>query len=296
MIPQNRVENTAALKQAAKETKRYRESKKILVIGETGTGKTHETMRFFNEEYTVSTPSKSGKKVLIYDVNGEFDYIDPISLFDIPKFNIQKVIEIRRILARDPITFEHLGDNGKYKLFEQIMKEKNSPRGMGLLLEDLNNYTINANSEKMIDVLTTNRHKELDLFIHLQTFRAVPPRIWGNLNILRLHRTGDDVLQIKSKVKNFRLTLVGNILVQNKCIEDPRFFVFINYDDNTVSGNFNYPDIKRACQMLLHVSPQDKLKLKMFKLENKNFKEENYVDLLVKEFTQPDKLWKTQKK
>ena len=52
MTPQNRVENTAALKQAAKETKRYRESKKILVIGETGTGKTHETMRFFNEEYT----------------------------------------------------------------------------------------------------------------------------------------------------------------------------------------------------------------------------------------------------
>ena len=288
MTPQNRVENTAALKQAAKETKPLREAVVMLAIGEKGVGKTFETMRFFNEEYTTSSTSKRGRKVVIYDTNGEFENIDPISLYDLPKFNLQKVIEIRRILARDPNTFSHIGIDGKVTLLEEIMSEQNSPRGMGLLLEDLNSYATGITSKKMIDVLTTNRHKELDLFIHLQTFRAVPPRIWGNVNIMRLHKTGDDVFQIKNKVRNFRLTLLGNILVQNKTLNDKRFFVFIDYDKNIVSGDFNQKDIREACAMLCHMSAQDKAKFKMLKMSNKSFTEEMYINQLIQEFTQED--------
>lgn len=284
--PTNRVENSAALEKAAKSTKPLREAVVMLAIGEKGVGKTYETTRFFNEEYTVTTPTKLGRKVVIYDTNGEFENVDPISLYDLPKFNLQKVIEIRRILARDPNTFAHIGIDGKVKLLEEIMSEHNSPRGMGLLLEDLNSYATGITSKKMIDVLTTNRHKELDLFIHLQTFRAVPPRIWGNINIMRLHKTGDDVFQIKNKVRNFRLTLLGNLLVQHKTLKDKRFFVFIDYDKNIVYGKFDVNDMRQACAMLLYSSPQDQARLKMLQKSNKKYTEEMYISDLIKEFTQ----------
>jgi hypothetical protein len=284
-MQQKRVQNSAELEQAAKETTKLREAKIVLAIGEKGVGKTFETMRFFNEEYCVSSRTKLGKKVLIYDTNGEFEDVDPISLYDIPKFNIQKVIEIRRVLARHPDTFEHLGVNGKTMLLEQILTEKNAPRGMALLLEDLNSYVMGATSQSIVDFLTTNRHKELDIFIHMQTFRAVPPRIWGNVNLVRLHQTGDDVSQVLNKVRNRRLTSVANILTQQKCKKDKRFFCYIDYDDNTVSGDFTYQDIFDACHMFFFSSNAEKNNQKMLYSRDKRITIEAYVKELVKEFT-----------
>lgn len=282
---QKRVENSAELNKAASETKKIREAVVLVAIGEKGVGKTHETMRFVNEEYSKSTPTKRGRKFLIYDTNGEFEHVDPISVYDIPKFNQQMVIETRRVLARDPDTFAHLGVDGKVELLEKMLHEKNTPRGMGLLLEDINSYATGATSKRMIDVLTTNRHKELDLFTHFQTFRAVPPRFWGNVNILRLHATGDDVSQVKLKVRNFRLTYLANILVNEKALEDRRFFVFVDYDKNIISGKFSYQDIWEACFVLMNSSSQELNRFKMLKIKNKKLTQDQYIDMLVKEFT-----------
>jgi hypothetical protein len=279
-----RVAISQNLKKAASETKKLREAKIILAIGERGVGKTHETMRFFNEEYCITTPIKHGRKVLIYDTNGEFENVDPLSFYDVSKFNIQKKIEIRRILARDPDTFKPLGVTDKYKLLEALLQEENSPRAMALLLEDLNSYTTGTTSVSMVNVLTTNRHRELDIFIHLQTFRAVPPRIWGNINIMRLHGTGDDVTQVFNKVRNPRLTHVANILVQEKTKTDKRFFCFVDYDENTISGKFTYNEIFDACHMFYLYNKSERNRFSVLRQKQK-ITEKQFIDNLVKEFT-----------
>lgn len=247
-MSETRVEVSSELKQQAKESNvSTREAKTIVAIGERGVGKTFTTLKFFKEDYTVSRPNKIGRKALIFDTNGEFEDIDPIGFNQVNLFKAQTTIEVRRILASiHPTTGKPLGIDGKAKLLEDLL-EVQTPRNMGLLLEDLNSYVIGATSKKMIDVLTTNRHRALDIFIHLQTFRSVPPRIWGNMNILRLHKTGDSVDQIKTKVRNFPLTKVGNLLVQEKCKIDPRFFVYIDYDSVKIIGKFDRAELYNAC-------------------------------------------------
>lgn len=273
------------LKKAASETEKLREAKIILAIGEKGVGKTFETMRFLNEEYTKTTRNKRGRKVLIYDTNGEFENVDPISVYDIPLYNIQKQVEIRRVLARDPDSFQHLGVRGKYELLETILAEENTPRGMGLLLEDLNSYTTGATSQSMVDVLTTNRHKDLDIFVHLQTFRAVPPRIWGNINIMRLHGTGDDVTQVFNKVRNQRLTHVANCLVQEKVKTNPRFFVYVDYDENIIYGKgFDMNDMIDASILYYYSSASEKNRFKAHQQKDK-MKLEDFIKNIATEFT-----------
>lgn len=263
---QNRVASSAELKKAAKQntSANSREAVTILAIGEKGVGKTYTSMNFFKENYTKNIGSKKGRKVLIFDTNGEFEDIEPLHFEQIKYFNTQKVVEIRRVLALDPVTFKPLGVDGKARLLERIFEEQ-TPRDMAVFLEDLNSYITQTTSKQMIDVLTTNRHKAIDLFIHLQTFRAVPPRIWGNVNLIRLHQTGDGVRQVLNKVRNARLTEVAYNLVEEKCKTNKRFYCWIDYDNKCISGKFTFKDLKEACLEYVISNEKDRIKLEMKK-------------------------------
>lgn len=278
-----RVEIDSALQNAARQTKKLREPKIVLAIGKKGVGKTYETMRFFNEEYTKTTARKKGRKVLIYDTNGEFSDVDPISPYHISMYNAQTQIEIRRVLARDPDTFEHLGVDGKFALLEQILKPDNAPRGMCLLLEDLNGYAIGANSKSMVDALTTNRHKDLDIFIHFQTFNAVPPRIYGNIDILRLHRTLGGIQKVLDKLTDEKMTLIGYYLVQIKTKENFRFFVNIDYSEGKIYGDFTFKDMIDACTLYYYKTTWEKKEYLALKTKD-NLTEEQYIKSIASEY------------
>lgn len=270
---ENRVSSSAELKKAAKETSSHnsREAVTILAIGEKGVGKTFTSMNFFKDNYIKTIGPKKGRKVLIFDTNGEFPDIEPLHFEQIKYFNQQKVVEIRRVLAVDPVTYKPLGVDGKARLLERIFEEQ-TPRDMGVFLEDLNSYITQTTSKQMIDVLTTNRHKAIDLFIHLQTFRAVPPRIWGNVNLIRLHKTGDGVRQVLNKVRNAKLTEVAYNIVEEKCKQDIRFYVWIDYDNRCITGKFKYSDLVNAATE--YAISREKEKIKLIRQKNKISEEE----------------------
>jgi len=228
-----------------------RQPLKQVSIGGTGVGKTFENMRFIKEVY--SNPKlPDARKCLIYDVNKEFKDIKPIAPEDIPHFIRQKKIEIRRVLPDDAYGNE-LGMDEKYELLCDMVDNYQFRNGL-LYLEDINNYVTTANTKHLINLLTTNRHKLLDILISLQTLVDLPPRIWGNVNVLNIHKANDDPFQsriknqISGKIEPLR---IANIMVTTKTQFDPRFFCTFNFGTLKITGKFTTPDFIDACEKYL---------------------------------------------
>ena len=80
-----------------------RQPMKQCSVGGTGVGKTFDNMKFIREVYS-NPKNPNARKTLIYDVNEEFEDVKPIMPKDIPQFNRQQAIEIRRVLPRDEKT------------------------------------------------------------------------------------------------------------------------------------------------------------------------------------------------
>lgn len=256
-----------------------RQPQKLVAVGGTGVGKTHENMRFIRGIYS-NPRNPHGRKTLIYDVNMEFPDVEPIAIEDIPAFNQQTKIEIRRVLPLDPNTGAILGIEGKYDLLCEIVDKYQFINGL-LYLEDLNNYAMSAHTSHLINLLTTNRHKLLDMFINLQTFGALPPRIWGNINVLRIHKTNDDpfTTKIKSQISGKLQPLrIAKIMVDTKTMIDKHFFVTLNFDTMKITGNFEIDDFVDASKKYLALNNKF---VKDYMLMNKISREDAEKRILV---------------
>ena len=229
-----------------------REALKMVAVGGTGVGKTYASMDFIRSTY-ANPRNPNGRKVLIYDTNMEFKGISAIRPKDIPSFNKQKTVEIRRILPYDYESGKELGMDEKYDLLCDIIDNFSFRNGL-LYLEDINNYVTNAHTKHLINLLTTNRHKLCDIFINVQTFGAIPPRLWGNVNILRIHKTNDSPFQAKiknqlsGKIEPLR---IASILVDDKTVTDLRFFVYVDFRSMKITGKFNTDEFLNACKKYL---------------------------------------------
>jgi hypothetical protein len=228
-----------------------REPMKLVAVGGTGVGKTHTSYGYIKDIY--SNPKNPGaRKTLIYDTNMEFKDVKPLLPAQIPDFVKQKTVEIRRVLPMDESGRE-LGMDEKYELLCDIIDNYSFRNGL-LYLEDINNYVTNAHTKHLINLLTTNRHKLLDIFINLQTYGALPPRIWGNVNILRIHKCNDNPFQTKiknqlsGKIEPLR---IADILVNEKTRMDPRFYVHVDFATLKITGQFTTDDFINACKKYL---------------------------------------------
>jgi hypothetical protein len=231
-----------------------REPMKKVSVGGTGVGKTFQNMKYIKEVYS-NPRNPNARKTLIYDTNLEFEDIVPLKPEQIPAFNNQKTIEIRRILPLDAQGKE-LGMDDKYELLCDIIDNYQFRNGL-LYLEDINNYVTGTHTKHLINLLTTNRHKLLDIFINLQTFRALPPRLWGNVNVLTIHKTNDSPFQSKirdqiaGQMEGLR---IAHIMVENKTRQDPRFFVNMNFASMKITGQFSMNDFIEASQKYLSLN------------------------------------------
>jgi hypothetical protein len=239
----------------AKPVSNEREPLKMVAVGGTGVGKTYENMRFITNVYS-NPKNPNARKTLIYDTNMEFKDILPIAPEDIPLFNRQKKIEVRRVLPLDIKTGRELGMDEKYDLLCDIIDNYGFKNGL-LYLEDMNNYVTTANTKHLINLLTTNRHKLMDIFINLQTFGALPPRIWGNVNILRIHKTNDSPFQarIKNQLAGKTEALrIAYIIVDDKTRMTPRFHVTVDFATLKITGQFTIADFVTASNKYLSLN------------------------------------------
>jgi hypothetical protein len=155
-----------------------REPQLIIATGTKGVGKTYTTCSVIQEYLTPNIKlKKPARKVLIFDVNGEYTNEELIknkfrfrtqtlALKDLEAWSKQKRIEVRRILPVDAD-----GNEVGIEKYPEILKAiLHFYRGGMLILEDINKYLIETRDASIVGALTTNRHKDLDIYKKIDKF------------------------------------------------------------------------------------------------------------------------------
>jgi hypothetical protein len=233
-----------------------RECRIIIACGKRGVGKSVETIRMI-DEYVAGNPSKGvpPRKALIFDVNDEFSsfwhYDNPkrsikaLAIKDIMKFSIHPTIEVRRIRP--------FWDDGR-KMTINDMGEVlgiilDKYRNGLLLVEDINKYLSDAMPADLIGSLATSRHIGLDIISHFQNIgRAGNPKLLGNLNMIRLHKTNDTVERHKNKFEEkTELLQIAEYLINNRYNNgDTRYFVYVDTENMKIRGKFTKIEVEDA--------------------------------------------------
>ena len=233
-----------------------RECRIIIACGKRGVGKSVETIRMI-DEYVAGNPSKGvpPRKALIFDVNDEFSsfwhYDNPkrsikaLAIKDIMKFSIHPKVEVRRIRP--------FWDDGR-KMTINDMGEVlgiilDKYRNGLLLVEDINKYLSDAMPADLIGSLATSRHIGLDIISHFQNIgRAGNPKLLGNLNMIRLHKTNDTVERHKNKFEEkTELLQIAEYLINNRYNNgDTRYFVYVDVENMKIRGKFTKLEVEDA--------------------------------------------------
>ena len=232
-----------------------RECRIIVACGKRGVGKSVETVRMIYD-YVNGNPAKgvAPRKALIFDVNDEFsDFwfdgeqhsIKAIAMKDIIKFSVSPYVEVRRVRPFwDDGRRMNIGEMGD--ALSQIL---DSYRNGLLLVEDVNKYTGDYVQTDLIGALATSRHIGLDLVMHFQGIgRSANPKIIGNCNFIRLHKTNDTVKRHKLKFEDkTEMLQLAELIVDRKFENsDTRFFLYVDVDNSKIVGNFTKDDATQA--------------------------------------------------
>lgn len=249
---------------------KWREAKLIMVAGRKGVGKTFQTLDQI-ANYLKSNAIKQGRKVLIFDVNNEFGNVREdhknakfpniglIKLSQVPAF-----AKIIRPIAKRVSVFKE--DGRRMTLSEMATALgfilEHYRNGL-LLIEDINKYITDSLPGDLIGAICTQRHVSVDVIIHVQTVgKLFHPKLWGNCNEIRLHRTDDTVERHKNKISGN----LEHLLIMEKLIEmkfkagDQRFCCYLNKDTGKIRGWFTMNDFKRAVEDYLSSNYQRILK------------------------------------
>jgi hypothetical protein len=232
-----------------------RECRIIIACGKRGVGKSVETIRMI-DEYVAGNPSKGvpPRKALIFDVNDEFSSfwyfgqtrsIKAIAIKDIMKFSIHPTIEVRRIRP--------FWDDGRKMTINDMAEVlgiilDNYRNGL-LLVEDINKYLSDAMPSDLIGSLATSRHIGLDIISHFQNIgRAGNPKLLGNLNMIRLHKTNDTAERHKNKFEEkTELIQIAEYMINKRYNDgDIRYFVYVDTENMKIRGKFTKEEVEDA--------------------------------------------------
>lgn len=232
-----------------------RECRIIIACGKRGVGKSVETIRMI-DEYVQGNPSKGvpPRKALIFDVNDEFSSfwffgqqrsIKAIAIKDIMKFSIHPKVEVRRIRP--------FWDDGKKMTINDMAEVlgiilDNYRNGL-LLVEDINKYLSDAMPSDLIGSLATSRHIGLDIISHFQNIgRAGNPKLLGNLNMIRLHKTNDTVERHKNKFEEkTELLQIAEYIINKRYFDgDIRFFVYVDVENMKIRGKLTHEEVENG--------------------------------------------------
>ena len=177
------------------------------------------------------------RRVLILDVNDEFEEFRAMRVKDIELFSIHPKIEIRRIRPfKDDGTRMTLRDiaDTLYIILEKY-------RGGLLLIEDINKYISDHLPNDLVGAICTNRHTNTDIIMHFQSIGRITSKIWQNLNWIRFHKNSDSVERHKNKFPDkIDLFAIVESMVNKRYYDgDTRFYLYVDVDEEKIYGNYD---------------------------------------------------------
>lgn len=221
----------------------------MLIIGETGVGKTYRT----NQEikyYMADNPEigKKGRKVLAFDTNGH----------DYPTFRTVSpnyIKALTKVATRRILPFNSDG-NAMSNIEKREVAEKivNHFKNGLVVLDDVDSYMSGAKGQSIIGALTTVRHKGIDiLFLH-QSLGKVTTTQFQACTWIRLHHQLDPITKYKERIPNYSIVRIAQLIINeqydlcSKAMDEGRFktedeykkqrsfFVYIDMRRRKVSG------------------------------------------------------------
>lgn len=212
-----------------------REPKLLVAVGRKGCGKTYTTKKMI-QQYVLGNPSKgvAPRRVLIFDVNDEYEDIKALSINDIMRFSSHPKIEVRRIRP--------FHANGKKMTIRELQETLfiilDKYRGGMLLIEDINRYVSDNLPNDLVGAICTNRHSDLDIILHFQSIGRISPKIWQNLSIIRVHKITDNVARHRDKFedKYEMLQLVENYVNSEYNEGNKRIYVYVDIEDEKIKN------------------------------------------------------------
>jgi len=237
-----------------------------VVIGFKGVGKTYTTNKVI-EDYVKNSPSGwKGRPALVFDVNNEYcsenGYYGYKAIdFDVTeKSEFKRSEQIRNIKApgkyrilpykkdRTPMTISEL-------MIAASTIVKYYRNGM-LLLEDMNKYALSNFKQEFVGMFIGLRHLGVDLVAHFQSLRAIPPKVWSDMNYLRWHKQSEKIFKYKQRISNLELFSIAEEVVDYKYQSDPRYYLWISVLEEKLE-NVTPEDFKQGCISYLNNHPQD---------------------------------------
>ena len=152
-------------------------------------------------------------------------------------------------------------------------------------MEDLNQYITTTNNKKIIGVLVSNRHRNLDIIVHIQSLSALTKRLKANAFLYRMHYQIDDIYNIKD-LPSEKLFMIGYSIIKKRFLNgDKYFFLWIDIKKNQIIGNYKLEEFRDAVKEYYIVNK------KMFKFEaeklginiKKEEEKEKLFNILLKE-------------
>jgi len=233
-----------------------RECGLMTTTGSQGTGKTFQNMNVIVNYVKDKLKQKvKGRKCLIFDTNGEFT-ADAFAKNGHANFHVRK-IAVAKIEAwcRDPevgaecrrVDAKSLSIKEKKAILEYMIGKV---RNIMFVIEDINTYILSVTHfEEVVGKIVSLRHSAVDVLISFQSLRAVEPRIWQNSRWCRIHRSSDNVDEIKNKATNYELFKIAQIMINLRYQNgDKRFFVYITEFGQKIEGAFKKPEFENACR------------------------------------------------
>ena len=213
-----------------------REPKLGMAVGKKGIGKTYQT-KIVLESYVYGNPEKGVKprKVLILDVNDEFEDYKAISMKDLVKFSVMPKAEIRRVRPFNEDTGIRLTLKEIANCLWDILHYF---RGGMLLIEDINKYVGDHLPTDIVGAICSNRHTDLDIIMHFQSIGRITTKVWQNANWLRFHKNSDSIERHRNKFPDkYELFSIAENIVNTQYFNDnPRYFVYIDLDEEKIRG------------------------------------------------------------
>lgn len=228
-----------------------------VAVGKKGVGKSYTTMKML-EEYVRGNANAAPRRVLLMDINDEFEHVKAISPRDVGKFSVHPKIEMRRIRA-----FNENGTKMTLKDYAQtLFMVLDTYKGGLLLVEDINRYLSHNFPQDLVGALCTNRHISVDIIMHYQSIGKVNTTIWQNINWLRFHKNQQSVDQHKTKFEErYEAFKIMEIMVNRQCNNGNfRFFLFYDCDRDKIKGNFNKLMVDEAIQEYISLSYHSKVR------------------------------------
>ena len=223
-------------------------------VGRKGIGKSYQNIQNI-DAYVAGNPAKGIKpqRVLVFDTNDEYMHIRGIALKDLALFSAQPphLVQARRIRPFNektglPATMNDLSD-----MLEVVLRFYRN--GM-LLIEDMNKFTSDNMKNDLIGALCTNRHLGLDIVTSLQGIGRIVPKMWQNLNWLRLHDVSESMEKHRSKFEDkYEFLSIAQRIVKAKVDGgNIRFFLNVDLNYSRIYGPYTGDEFKAGALSLIY--------------------------------------------